>query len=79
MIKSKQEQGKCYIRLIKSELDEVWSFVGKRENKRWIWLAQCRETRQIIAFQIGSRGREAARELWKKNTKISTKIWPVLH
>lgn len=66
MIKAKREQGKCYIRLIKSELDEMWSFVGKKENKRWIWLAQCRETRQIIAFHIGSRGREAARQLWNK-------------
>lgn len=69
IMKTRREQGKYYIRLIKSELDEMWSFVGKRENKRWIWIAQCRETRQIIAFHIGSRGREAARELWKKIPK----------
>jgi IS1 family transposase/transposase-like protein len=69
VIKSKKEKGRCYLRLIKSELDEMWSFVGKRENKRWLWLAQCRETRQIVAFHIGSRGREAARELWKKIPK----------
>lgn len=53
-IKAKKKQGSCYIRLIKSdrrpgELDEMWSFVGNRANKRWIWLAQCRETRQIMA------------------------------
>ncbi len=66
LIKAIKEQGKCYIRLIKSELDEMWSFVKKKENKKWIWLAQCRETRQIIAFHIGSRGREAARNLWDK-------------
>lgn len=50
-----------------------WSFVGKRENKRWIWLAQCRQTRQIMAFHIGSRGREAAKELWKKIPKLVQK------
>ena len=66
MLKAQRERRKCYIRLVKSELDEMWSFVGKKDNKKWIWLAQCRETRQIIAFHIGSRGREAARKLWKK-------------
>src|SRR5207237_8848795 len=24
------------------ELDELWSFVLKRANKRWIWIALCR-------------------------------------
>lgn len=70
LVKVKKEKGKCYIRLIKSELDEMWSFVEKKENKRWIWLAQCRETRQIIAFHIGSRGRKAARKLWDKVPKL---------
>jgi len=31
------------------EADELWSFVAKRENKRWIWLILERRTRQIIA------------------------------
>ena len=30
------------------ECDEVWSFVGNKENKYWIWLAIDRETRQIV-------------------------------
>ncbi len=46
------------------ELDELWSFVKKRKNKRWVWLAQCRRTRQIVAYVIGSRGEEACRLLW---------------
>ena len=29
------------------ELDEVWSFVFKKSQKVWIWLALCRRTRQI--------------------------------
>ena len=27
------------------ELDEVWSFVKRRANKRWLWIALCRRTR----------------------------------
>jgi hypothetical protein len=31
------------------ELNELWSFVLKRANKRWIWIALCRATRQVVA------------------------------
>ena len=31
------------------ELDECWSFVGSKENKRWVWTAICRRTHQIVA------------------------------
>ncbi len=48
------------------ELDELWSFVKKRKDKRWVWLAQCRRTRQSVAYVIGSRGEEACRLLWER-------------
>ena len=35
------------------ELDEMWSFVRFRKKKRWVWLAQCRRTRQVVAYAIG--------------------------
>ena len=31
------------------ELDEIWSFVIKKVQKRWLWTAMCRRTRQIVA------------------------------
>jgi transposase-like protein len=37
------------------ELDELWSFVLKRARKRWIWVALCRHTRQVVAYFIGDR------------------------
>src|ERR1700759_5048883 len=37
------------------ELDELWSFVTKRANKRWIWIALCRATRQVVAYAVGDR------------------------
>jgi len=48
------------------ELDGLWSFVLRRKDKRWIWLAQCRRTRQIVAYVIGSRGEESCRLLWER-------------
>lgn len=48
------------------EADELWSFVGRRENKRWIWLVLERRTRQIIALHIGDRSQNSAVRLWAK-------------
>lgn len=39
------------------QLDEMWTFVGKKENKQWLWLALNPLNRQIIAFHVGGRGR----------------------
>ncbi len=48
------------------ELDELWSFVLRRKNKRWIWLALCRRTRQIVAFAVGARDEATCRLLWQR-------------
>jgi insertion element IS1 protein InsB len=37
------------------ELDEIWSFVRKKDQARWLWTAMCRRTRHIVAFAIGDR------------------------
>ena len=47
------------------ELDEVWSFVLKRSEKRWLWIALCRRTRQVVAFVIGDRSEATCRKLWE--------------
>ncbi len=46
------------------ELDELWSFVGHKENKRWIWIALCRRTRQVVAYFIDDRSEESCWRLW---------------
>src|SRR3954469_23844623 len=45
------------------ELDELWSFVLKRANKRWVWIALCRATRQVVAYAVGDRSRATCRKL----------------
>jgi len=47
------------------ELDELWSFVLRRANKRWIWIALCRATRQVVAYVIGDRSEQTCRKLWE--------------
>ena len=42
----------------------MWSFVYKKRNKRWIWLALSKATRQIVAFVIGDRSEKTCQKLW---------------
>src|SRR5262250_2025054 len=46
------------------EADEMWSFVKKKANKQWVWIAMDKQTRQIIAFHVGDRSHESAKQLW---------------
>lgn len=46
------------------ECDEMWSFVGNKDNKQWIWLAIDRDTREIIGVHVGDRSRSGAQALW---------------
>ena len=45
------------------ELDELWSFVQKKAQTLWRWVALCRRTRQIVAWSLGDRSEEAAADL----------------
>jgi IS1 family transposase len=36
----------------------------KHVNKRWLWTARCRRTRQLVAFVIGDRSEATCRKLW---------------
>ena len=47
------------------EGDELWSFVGCKENKAWVWFALDADTRQIVAFHVGDRSEQGARGLWE--------------
>jgi len=57
-VKSKK-RGKLTI-----QCDEMWSFVGNKGNKQWIWLAIDVLTKEIVGVYIGKRDKEGARGLW---------------
>ena len=47
------------------EMDELMTFVSEKCFKRWLWTAQCRRTRQIVAFAIGDRSQDTGRVAWQ--------------
>lgn len=48
------------------QADELWSFVGKKKRKRWVWVVYDPIHRLVITYHIGGRGKKAAGKLWKK-------------
>jgi len=61
----KGEAEELIICTFESEIDEMQSFVGKKANKQWVWLAMAVSSRQIIAFHVGDRSGQSALALWK--------------
>ena len=55
-----------HIQLFGLQADEMWSFVQKRTNKRWIWIAYDPVHRLVVAHFIGNRSNAAAKEFYKR-------------
>ena len=51
---------------LEAEVDELWSFVGKKANRQWVWVAMDATTRQVLAFHVGDRSGQSATALWEK-------------
>ncbi len=43
----------------------MWSFVGSKGCKKWIWLALDTATREIVGVFVGSRSKTGAKGLWR--------------
>jgi len=43
----------------------MWTFVGRKKRKVWLWLAVERTSRRIVAWTLGNRGEASARRLWQ--------------
>ena len=48
------------------EIDEMWHDLGKKKQKKWIWIAIYRESGQVLGWEIGSRGRKILKRLIRK-------------
>ena len=57
-VKSKKK-GKLTI-----QCDEMWSFVGNKDNKQWVWLEIDASTKEIVGVYIGKREQAGAQGLW---------------
>ena len=43
----------------------MWSYVGSKTNKKWIWLAIDVSDRSIVGVYIGDRSQKSAQGLWQ--------------
>ncbi|KAF3362061.1 hypothetical protein PHSC3_001372 [Chlamydiales bacterium STE3] len=48
------------------ELDEQWSYVGKKKNPQWLWLVFHSSTKQVLAMHVGKRDKASAECLLAK-------------
>ena len=64
---------------LESEIDEMLSFVGKKANKQWVWIAMDVSSRQIIAFHVGDRSRVSAQDQKEVNTPALPQACYVLY
>jgi IS1 family transposase len=46
-----------------AELDEQWSYVGKKSNQRWLWHAVDHATNTVLAYVFGRRKDDVFKEL----------------
>ena len=46
------------------QCDEMWSFVQKKDEMKWIWFAIDIKTKLIVGVHVGDRSRDGAIELW---------------
>ena len=57
--------GNVMLRRLEVKADEIVSFVKKKANKQWIWIAMDATTRQVIAFHMRDHSRKSAKRLWE--------------
>ena len=48
------------------EVDEVWSFVRRKAQQAWVWVALSFQTRQVLAMVVGDRSAKTCRKLWER-------------
>lgn len=47
------------------EMDELWSYVGSKDNPVWIWLALEVRSRRIVSIALGDRSEQMAQQLYE--------------
>ena len=52
------------------EVDEFWTYVGKKANKAWLIYAHHRATGEIVAFVWGKRNKNTAKKLRNMLTSL---------
>jgi insertion element IS1 protein InsB len=53
-------------RITELEIDEMWSFVGKKENQCWLWYGFDPARKKIVCWQLGRRTDASCKRLLAK-------------
>lgn len=61
-IASKNEE----VMVLVTQIDEMWSYVGNKQNQKWLWMIMDAKSRQILAFYVGDRSKTSGEILMKK-------------
>jgi len=56
-------QGEVVLQRVDAEVDEMWSFVSKKKEPRWLWHAIDHRTGKVLAYVFGRRTDEACVKL----------------
>ncbi|WP_155271211.1 IS1 family transposase [Xenorhabdus bovienii] len=57
------------------DVDEVWSFVGNKKYRRWLWYAWEPRLKRIIAHTFGARNKKTFKKLLKKLASFNIVFW----
>ena len=61
------------------QMDEMWSYVGSKANKQWIWLAIDETTREIVGVHIGDRKASISKTIMAISTAYLSTMCNLLH
>jgi IS1 family transposase len=53
-------------RITELEIDEMWSFVGKKANQKWLWYAFDPSRKKIVCWELGRRADDTCRRRLEK-------------
>jgi insertion element IS1 protein InsB len=57
------------------EMDEQWSFVGKKSEQRWLWYAWSPHFNRVFAYTLGRRVDESLRQLLGLLQRFSFRLY----
>lgn len=63
------------VKIEEVELDEMWSFVGKKSNQRWLWHAIDHDSHEVLAYQFGRRQDVVFKALQEKLNKFDINFY----
>lgn len=56
------------------KVDEMWAFVGNKQNQRWLWWVEEAKTGEVVAFVFGRRTHQTFRALLARLEESHIKV-----